>query len=112
MPWKCPIHRPWSEATSKEHARQKAREEYRNDAYAHMYNMAEWRDPVTGIRATRLKMEPACRECRRRDVVTAAREVDHIVPHKGVMSLFLDIANTQSLCKRCHSRKTAIENQK
>ena len=109
MPWKSPIHRPWNEAVSKEHARQKAREEYRTDAYAYMYNMAEWRHPKIGIRAMRLKMEPGCRDCRSRGVVTAAQEVDHIVPHKGDMSLFIDIDNTQSLCKSCHSTKTAME---
>ena len=38
-----------------------------------------------------------------------AREVDHIIPHKGNQELFWDVHNWQALCKRCHSRKTAKE---
>ncbi len=38
-----------------------------------------------------------------------AAEVDHIIPHKGDMKLFWDLSNWQSLCKPCHSRKTATE---
>jgi 5-methylcytosine-specific restriction protein A len=41
--------------------------------------------------------------------VVAATEVDHIVPHKGDMTLFWNAANWQGLCKDCHSRKTATE---
>jgi hypothetical protein len=32
-----------------------------------------------------------------------AKVVDHIVPHRGDMSLFWDRANWQSLCANCHS---------
>jgi 5-methylcytosine-specific restriction protein A len=39
----------------------------------------------------------------------AANEVDHIKPHKGDMALFWDSSNWQSLCKPCHSAKTATE---
>lgn len=41
--------------------------------------------------------------------VTAATEVDHIVPHRGDERLFRDEKNLQSLCRPCHSRKTAVE---
>jgi 5-methylcytosine-specific restriction endonuclease McrA len=34
--------------------------------------------------------------------ITAANVVDHIIPHLGVWTLFLDAANLQSLCKPCH----------
>ncbi len=40
---------------------------------------------------------------------TAAEVVDHRVPHKGDQALFWNAANWQPLCKRCHDRKTAIE---
>jgi len=33
--------------------------------------------------------------------------VDHIIPHKGNMSLFWDRTNWQPMNRRCHSRKTA-----
>ena len=39
-----------------------------------------------------------------------AKEVDHIIPHKGNMKLFWDSDNNWSpLCKSCHSKKTAKE---
>lgn len=38
-----------------------------------------------------------------------AEEVDHIIPHKGEVKPFWDRSNWQSLCKQCHSRKTAHE---
>lgn len=41
--------------------------------------------------------------------MVAATDLDHIVPHKGDMTLFWDALNWQALCKACHSRKTAAE---
>ena len=38
-----------------------------------------------------------------------ATDVDHIVPHRGDARLLYDENNLQSLCKSCHSRKTATE---
>lgn len=35
--------------------------------------------------------------------------MDHIVPHKGDMTLFWDRNNWQSLCSACHKRKTVLE---
>lgn len=56
-----------------------------------------------------LAAHPFCVECARRGMVTAATEVDHIIPHKGNMKLFWDRSNWQPLCHACHSRKTALE---
>ena len=109
MPWKSKVHKPWSPQMRKAAEKAKAREEYRTDPYAWMYNMTEWRCPRTGIRGQRLRLEPLCRICSHVHVRTVATEVDHITPHKGDMTLFLDLENTQSLCKSHHSRKTALE---
>jgi len=38
-----------------------------------------------------------------------ALEVDHVQPCRTHPELSLDLGNTQSLCKPCHSRKTRIE---
>jgi 5-methylcytosine-specific restriction protein A len=38
-----------------------------------------------------------------------AEEVDHVVPHRDNDALMFDWGNLQSLCKRCHSAKTARE---
>jgi 5-methylcytosine-specific restriction protein A len=67
---------------------------------------SKWRK----ARATHLEGEPLCRHCMARGKTTAATEVDHITPHRGDWSLFWDRLNWQSLCKACHSRKTAKEN--
>lgn len=43
------------------------------------------------------------------DILVLADEVDHIIPHKGDLTLFWDKDNWQGLCKPDHSRKTASE---
>jgi 5-methylcytosine-specific restriction enzyme A len=48
-----------------------------------------------------------CVDCLKRDKLSAATDVDHIVPHGGNMALFWSEANWQPLCHACHSRKTA-----
>jgi 5-methylcytosine-specific restriction protein A len=54
-----------------------------------------------------LAREPLCRICRRGGQAMAATEVDHIVPRsRGGSDTW---RNLQSLCKPCHSRKTARE---
>ncbi|MDF2567900.1 MAG: endonuclease [Oscillospiraceae bacterium] len=51
-----------------------------------------------------LALHPFCVECGE-----LATDVDHIIPHKGNMNLFWDKRNWQSMCGRCHSKKTAKE---
>jgi 5-methylcytosine-specific restriction protein A len=48
-------------------------------------------------------------QCVRQARITAASDVDHIVPHRGDKRLFWDSSNHQSLCSACHSAKTARE---
>lgn len=43
------------------------------------------------------------------ELLVAATQTDHIVPHRGDASLFWDENNWQPLCIRCHSTKTAYE---
>ena len=59
------------------------------------------------IRASVLARSPLCVHCRAEGRVTAATEVDHIRPlaHGGTHAA----DNLQSLCKSCHSKKTAGE---
>jgi 5-methylcytosine-specific restriction protein A len=56
-----------------------------------------------------LMQSPLCALCESQGVITAANEVDHIIPHKGDKVLFWDVKNLQSLCKSCHSRKSQQE---
>ena len=60
-------------------------------------------------RIEHLDADPLCVDCAKRDYITPATVVDHIVPHKGNDELFWDRSNWQSLCKPCHDRKTASE---
>lgn len=53
-------------------------------------------------RATYLKRHPLCVMCEREGRVTAARVVDHIIPHRGDQALFWDTDNWQSLCRPHH----------
>ena len=57
----------------------------------------------------RLAEHPWCVRCARRHVMRLAVVTDHIVPHRGDPVLFRDQNNHQSLCKRCHDRKTRME---
>jgi len=61
------------------------------------------------LRAAHLKREPLCRLCEMRGHVTPAQDVDHLVPWRGNHTLLLASWNLQSLCRRCHARKTASD---
>ena len=78
----------------------------RSNCWDSWYKTSIWQEK----RLRQLKREPICRECRNVGIYTKATEADHIKPHKGDWSLFIDESNLQSLCKRCHSQKTAKEN--
>lgn len=65
-------------------------------------NSARWRK----IREAQLAREPLCRCCAAADIVCAATDVDHI---NGDDADHRD-SNLQSLCRSCHSAKTAREN--
>lgn len=56
-----------------------------------------------------LRRNPLCRICNRVKITKQAKQVDHIIPHKGDASLFWDQDNWQGLCDRCHLRKTKRE---
>jgi 5-methylcytosine-specific restriction endonuclease McrA len=70
-------------------------------AYRRWYKRATW----ARLRLWRLNIEPLCRMCADEGETTPADTVDHVEPHKGDWSLFIDPDNTQSLCARCHSER-------
>ena len=51
----------------------------------------------------------SCGVCAAQGKRERATEVDHITPHRGRWSLFVDPSNLQSLCHTCHSAKTMRE---
>ena len=73
----------------------------RGGAAARGYD-SRWRK----ARALFLQRHPLCAECKIQRKLTPATVVDHIIPHRGDMTLFWDQNNWQPLCKDCHDRKT------
>ncbi len=55
-----------------------------------------------------LALHPLCVYCALRNRDEPATVVDHVIPHKGDVTLFWDVDNHQALCKRCHDRKTVL----
>jgi 5-methylcytosine-specific restriction protein A len=70
------------------------------------YHLARWRNPVWGLRAVALRKHPICVICKLAGKVTAATEVDHVIPHRGDPLLFWNVENLQGLCGTCHALKT------
>jgi len=65
---------------------------------------ARWRK----ARLAYLRAHPLCVMCAKQGRDEPATELDHIIPHKGDMTLFWDFENNvQSLCRMHHSQKTS-----
>lgn len=58
-----------------------------------------------------LKLHPLCVRCQAQGSLVKATVVDHIKPHRGDQYLFWDESNWQSLCKRCHDKKTMTKDR-
>jgi len=58
-----------------------------------------------------LSRNPLCNRCKEKGLLVEATVVDHIIPHRGDKALFWDENNWQSLCKRCHDKKTMAEDR-
>ena len=61
------------------------------------------------MRDWQLNRSPLCDECRKHGLAVAATDVDHVRAHRGDRALFFDAENLQSLCRKCHHRKTMQE---
>jgi 5-methylcytosine-specific restriction protein A len=70
------------------------------DWWTKLYNNRKWK-----ARSKRFRYKhPDCKECG-----GPAEVVDHVVPHRGDLELFWDMSNWQSLCKKCHGKKSDSE---
>lgn len=78
----------------------------RESAYKRGYN-SKWRT----ARNRFLKLTPLCTRCQIQGDLVKATVVDHINPHRGNQHLFWDESNWQSLCKKCHDKKTMTEDR-
>ena len=82
----------------------KCNDKLRPTAYQRGYTNA-WRR----YRQAFLIKSPLCVECTKQGLIREATVVDHITPHKGNKDIFWDESNHQSLCIRCHNKKTATK---
>jgi len=101
----CPniTHGTYCTTHSKEHDTAYRRQRGTSNERGYTYRWQKEREAY-------LIRNPLCENClNKHDVIRAATEVDHIIPHKGNMKLFWDVDNWQGLCKSCHSKKTAKE---
>lgn len=55
-----------------------------------------------------IKDNPLCAMCKRKGETTAAQMVDHIKPI-STGGMLLDKSNLQSLCNKCHAKKSSYE---
>lgn len=62
-----------------------------------IYRTARWRK----LRAEKIAAAPRCERCGE-----PASSVDHIIPHRGREEFAFNMDNLQSLCARCHARKS------
>lgn len=91
--------RPWMAERKPQEGRK-----YSNTKF---YQSTAWRK----LRKVKLEKDPLCEECLKHNIHTPAKVIDHKVPiNQGGAAL--DIANLQSLCDRCHNRKSAKESRK
>ena len=62
-------------------------------------------------RAKFLAENPLCLLCDDQGIVTAAAELDHVIPVRDAPNRFWDRTNWQPVCRSCHEEKTAGENR-
>ena len=111
MPHSPRLHRP-QQRRMKQHKpsqsqeRRQAESLRRKEAGDSWYGTTRWRK----LRAAQLSRHPVCADCEARELITAATEVDHVVPRRQRPDLAYDMNNLKSLCKPCHSHKTNKQN--
>lgn len=77
---------------------------YSSSQFKHVYNTARWKR-ISKLRRAR---NPLCQPCLERGFHTPATQTDHVHPlHLGGSPF--DFNNTQSICNKCHIRKTNKE---
>ena len=91
---------PYNERYCSQHKKAPKEWSIATSDYNHLYHTPEWNRDSKRY----LKEHPYCSNCGREATV-----VDHIIAHRGSLTLFNDISNWQSLCKECHDEKTRRE---
>ncbi|MDT3768202.1 HNH endonuclease [Gleimia hominis] len=102
----CPelTHKRYCETHAKaEDARYR---KYQRDPAINKRYDSRWRK----IRAAYVAQHPLCEDCLKQGRYTPVQEVHHVLPleHGGTH----DFGNLRSLCKPCHSRQTALDDDR
>lgn len=69
-----------------------------------LYHTTNWRK----LRKKYITAHPLCAECMKQNRITTGTVVDHITPVKQGGE-FLNLNNLQTLCDKCHARKSGQE---
>lgn len=83
--------------------------DYRSDEakeYRKLYNTAAWKKR----RLAQLAAHPLCHYCELQGITALAQVADHVVPHRGDLTLFWN-GELQSLCKTHHDTVKQVEEQ-
>ena len=96
-----PRRDPWVERSYEE---QRQRDPKLSEA-ARLRRGFRWRQ----LSARWLRKHPTCAPCARVQLTTAATQVDHVEPLTDAPGRVYDPTNLQSVCDRCHARKSAQE---
>lgn len=67
-------------------------------AWRRIYATRQWR----ALRDWKRQANPLCEMCARQGRLTVMRSVDHIIPHRGDLTLAFSPTNLQSLCAPHH----------
>jgi len=98
---RCPVH-----ARDVDRARGSRQSRGYGNRWARRSRLFRARYPLCGMRPD--GRPPVMSQCHDDGRTTIADVVDHVAPHKGDPALFWDeLANWQSLCNACHSRKSS-----
>ena len=82
--------------------------EKRDKKISKFYSSSTWKK----IRDRYIKKNPLCEICKEKGLSEVADEVDHIVRIKVNWSKRFNSKNLQSLCHKCHMKKSAKDREK
>jgi 5-methylcytosine-specific restriction protein A len=94
----CPQYAVDGHSKCIEHKKEYVKESFGKIKRTHsLYNTTAWQR----LRAQHKRANPFCIECGK-----PGTDVDHKKKHKGDWAIFFDPNNLQTMCKKCHNRKT------
>lgn len=83
-------------------------ERRRRSPWRNWYKLAIWQANRRAV----LARDVWCVRCRRAGRCEPATTVNHVVPHRGDWSRFVDPENLEGVCKRCHDGAIQAEERR